>query len=208
PARFLATVRAGVAGNPDAVVYCEVPNGDWILRAGSVWDVIYEHVLYFTAPSLAWLFRECGFAVLDVREAYDGQFLALEARSAATGPGALPAVRSDARERALAFGEQIAGLRSRWTRSLQDFAAERKRVVVWGGGAKAVTFLNMIPDTATSIHAVTDVNPGKQGSFIAGTGHRIVAPEVLPDAPPDVVVVMNPVYRTEIERHQIGRAHV
>jgi hypothetical protein len=45
---------------------------------------------------------------------------------------------------------------------------------------------------------VVDVNPRKQGTFIAGTGHPVVAPEALRAIQPDVVVVMNDIYRQEI----------
>jgi len=33
---------------------------------------------------------------------------------------------------------------------------------------------------------------------MAGTGHEIVGPKALVDREPDVVVVMNPIYRDEI----------
>ena len=45
---------------------------------------------------------------------------------------------------------------------------------------------------------VVDINPHKQGKHLAGTGQRIVAPAALADDPPDLVVVMNPIYRDEI----------
>ena len=70
--------------------------------------------------------------------------------------------------------------------------------MVWGGGAKAVSFLNLLGGGAPIEHVV-DVNPGKQGSFLAGTGQQIVSPELLREVRPDYVVVMNPVYRSEIE---------
>ena len=49
------------------------------------------------------------------------------------------------------------------------------------------------------IDCVVDVNRKRSGTFIAGTGQPIVAPEFLRDRRPDVVVVMSPLYREEIE---------
>ena len=49
-----------------------------------------------------------------------------------------------------------------------------------------------------TIDRVVDINPHKQGKFLAGTGQQIVAPEQLRDAPPDVVLLMNPIYRDEV----------
>jgi len=62
-----------------------------------------------------------------------------------------------------------------------------------------VSFMNLL-EIGDQIAAVVDINPGKQGSFLAGTGHEILAPEALREIRPDVVIVMNPIYRAEIER--------
>ena len=45
-----------------------------------------------------------------------------------------------------------------------------------------------------------DINPLKQDKYVAGTGHKIVAPEALRERRPDVVLVMNPIYCDEIRR--------
>jgi hypothetical protein len=47
---------------------------------------------------------------------------------------------------------------------------------------------------------VVDINPHRQGKFMPGTGHPIVAPEGLVDVRPEHVVVMNPIYVQEIGR--------
>jgi hypothetical protein len=38
-----------------------------------------------------------------------------------------------------------------------------------------------------------------QGKFIAGAGNEIVAPERLTEIRPDVVFLMNPIYRDEVQ---------
>lgn len=45
---------------------------------------------------------------------------------------------------------------------------------------------------------VVDINPNKHGKFLPGTGHRIQAPDFVRERPPDVVLVMNPIYCDEI----------
>jgi hypothetical protein len=45
-----------------------------------------------------------------------------------------------------------------------------------------------------------DINPRKQGKFIAGSGQEIVAPDFLRTYRPDLVIVMNPIYQEEIGR--------
>ena len=45
-----------------------------------------------------------------------------------------------------------------------------------------------------------DINPRKQGMYVAGTGQQIVPPEFLKYYQPDVVIVMNPIYESEIRQ--------
>ena len=49
------------------------------------------------------------------------------------------------------------------------------------------------------IDLAVDVNPHKQGKYLAGTGKRTIAPAELLDVRPDVVIAMNPVYLDEIQ---------
>jgi hypothetical protein len=70
--------------------------------------------------------------------------------------------------------------------------------VLWGAGSKGVSFLSTLDLTTDDVPYVVDLNPHKIGTFIAGTGQEIVAPDFLSDFRPDVVIIMNPVYRQEI----------
>jgi hypothetical protein len=45
-----------------------------------------------------------------------------------------------------------------------------------------------------------DINPLKHGTFLAGTGQKVVAPGFLREYQPDTVIVMNPIYCDEIQR--------
>ncbi len=206
PRELLAMVRRSLARVGNALVYFEVPNAHLVFGELSVWDVIYEHCNYFAAPALAALFRSSGFEVLDLREPYDGQFLSVEARLAPAREPSIAARRADGADTALReiagrvarFADCVEQKRAHWQERLDAFARARAKVVIWGAGAKAVSFLNLV-GAGDAIEWVVDVNPGKQGSFVAGTGQAIVAPDRLVEISPDVVVVMNPIYRAEIE---------
>ena len=49
------------------------------------------------------------------------------------------------------------------------------------------------------IEFAVDINPFKHGKYMPGTGQRIVPPEFLKEYRPDVVVVMNPIYKREVQ---------
>jgi hypothetical protein len=71
-------------------------------------------------------------------------------------------------------------------------------VVLWGGGSKAVAFLTTLGLSPEDMELVVDINPRRAGTYVSGTGQRIVEPEFLRRCRPDAVVIMNPNYRGEI----------
>jgi SAM-dependent methyltransferase len=89
PGALLCEIRAAI-GDRDVAVYFEVPNAGWMLASVSMWDVIYEHVGYWSGPPLATLFRRAGLEPHSVATGYDHQFLMIEARAGTPQPHALP----------------------------------------------------------------------------------------------------------------------
>jgi hypothetical protein len=94
-----------------------------------------------------------------------------------------------------------------WKHYLQEIQRTGRRAVLWGGGSKAVAFLTTL-NLQDEIEYVVDINPHKHGTYLAGAGQEIVAPDFLRQYEPDVVIVMNPIYREEIEHdlHHMGLA--
>jgi ABC-type Fe3+-hydroxamate transport system substrate-binding protein len=84
-----------------------------------------------------------------------------------------------------------------WRRKLRDLKRGHQRAVLWGSGSKGVAFLTSL-NLGDAIEYVVDINPYRQGKFMAGTGQKIVGPEFLRQYHPDVAIAMNPVYQAEI----------
>jgi hypothetical protein len=96
-----------------------------------------------------------------------------------------------------AFAENYGAKRDEWRGRLGELARAGKRGVVWGAGSKGVTFLNAM-GAGEEIVAVVDINPRKQGKYVAGTGQQIIPPSRLAEIKPDFVIIMNANYRNEI----------
>ncbi|MGH3648020.1 MAG: NAD-dependent epimerase/dehydratase family protein [Micromonosporaceae bacterium] len=195
PVGFLRGLRAMLP--PETVVLAEVPDAARILAEAAFWDVYYEHCGYLTAETVGPLFAAAGFTTHGVESAYQGQYLlvtALPDGTAVPPPEAAPGVRAAA----ASFRDRAAGAIARWRSVLSGHAEMGRRVVLWGSGSKATGFLTAMGADAGAVAAVVDVNPYKQGKFSLGTGHPILAPDQLAGAPPDVVLVANPVYTDEI----------
>jgi 2-polyprenyl-3-methyl-5-hydroxy-6-metoxy-1,4-benzoquinol methylase len=65
PVAFLRALRVHPGIQPETVFYFEAPNTLYMLRDLGIWDLIYEHVSYFTPISLRASFEIAGFEVLD-----------------------------------------------------------------------------------------------------------------------------------------------
>jgi SAM-dependent methyltransferase len=199
PAGFVAATLGKLETEDGIAIYFEVPNALFTLRDRGIWDVIYEHPSYFTPGSFAELARRVGLADVEIIETFEGQFLSMHARTA----GEPCVARGPARELeelgrlAEAFGREYAAKTEEWNARLSEMASAGRRVVVWGAGSKGNTFLNVL-HAARAVEFVVDINPGKNGKFVAGAGQQIVGPDQLRDDPPDVVIVMNPAYVDEI----------
>jgi hypothetical protein len=198
----VADLRHVIGDRLGTIVFFEVPNVVFSLRHCGIWDLIYEHCSYFSGNSLARLFSSCGFEIYKFAEAFDGQFLCLEALPVAAPAAsqyndrnAIAKMANDA----LAFAERYHRRVESWRHKLENMQAVGQRAVVWGGGSKGVTFLNTL-QIQSQIEYVVDVNPHKHGKYVAGTGQMIVPPERLIKYRPDVIVVMNPIYLEEIAR--------
>ena len=199
PAALLSALPNAVKGNHDAVVFFQVPESMRIFRACAFEDIYYEHCSYFTAGSLSRLFQRHGFAPVRIATEYAGQYLTIEAATAAAPPktgetddvGELSRYTETFRER---YRERVL----RWRSRIQESAAQGEAVVLWGSGSKAVSFLTAL-SVDREIRFVVDINPHKHGHFMPGTGQEIVAPAALQEIRPGLVIVMNPVYVPEIQ---------
>lgn len=195
PMALLRSVRAALGHSPKARVFFETPCVEWILHNRVVWDFFYEHCSLFTAASLSLAFQRAGFAVERVEHIFGGQYLWLEARVSNASLSTIQSLPETAKL-AQAYGAEEETLRQKWLARLIELKASGK-VALWGAGAKGATFANLVDPDCTLIDCVVDLNPNKQGRYIPGTGHPIVAPADLPRRGVSSAVLMNPNYREE-----------
>src|SRR5260370_431129 len=93
PMNLLRQLRESMATKADAAVFFEVPNGLFTLDRLGIWDIIHEHVSYFTPSSLVRAFQGAGFTVCCVESAFNDQYLWLEARVDGQAPTVDPPKR-------------------------------------------------------------------------------------------------------------------
>ena len=192
PFGFLASIRASNGGA--GTIYIEVPCFDWICAHRAWFDVYYEHVNYFRLVDMLRLFgnvHEAGYT-------FQGQYLYIVADLAS-----IKIPQRDLADKAqlppdfLGTVEHFATkLR---TRSLEG--GTRARAAVWGGASKGVIFSLFMQRSGAAIDLVIDINPAKQGKYLAGTGLQVWSPEAAIQrlVPGADIFVMNSNYLNEIQ---------
>jgi len=197
PVPFLRRLRDIVvqAAFPRAFVECRnlVPP----MQNHAFWDFPYETFAFHSQFSLTKALRAAGLLVSLVRPVFDGQRLLAEAHpgdSAAPGP-----IERDASIPALvaSFRASEYEYRERWAERLRNESA-RGGIALWGAAAKGVAMANLVDPDCSFLRCLVDINPQRQGRFVAGSGHSIVAPQSMRDLDVQVVYVMNPIYRNEV----------
>jgi hypothetical protein len=199
---FGAEILGGMRAAAVPVLLAEVPDLGRILADGAFWDLQYEHCSYFTPSTLAGYLRRVGFGAVRAYTTYSDQYVVAEASPAGEeGTAADPAVPLEVERlqaACSAFAAHTAGQIAHWGRWLDERSACGDPAVVWGGGAKGLTFLNVLAAHTRPVSAVVDINPGLQDRYIGGLGLPICAPSDLVAAPPRSVLLMNPVYQHEV----------
>ncbi|NET37982.1 MAG: methyltransferase domain-containing protein [Cyanothece sp. SIO1E1] len=209
-AKFIDTVRRSIDSkqdydggkNPNVPVFLEIPDTVRVLKDAAFEDIYYEHCSYFTPGSLARLFRSHNFKVDDLYLEYGDQYLLIEAQSV-TKPSAkihpLEETVKQTAEYVESFKTKINQKLGWWRQRLEQWQQAGEKVVVWGSGSKCVAFLTTL-NTIDKIQYVVDINPHRHDKFIPGVGKEIKSPKFLQAYQPDRVVVMNAIYRGEIQK--------
>jgi SAM-dependent methyltransferase len=205
-AEFIRTVRRSIRDRDDVVVFFELPETLRVLRECAFWDIYYEHCSYFTPGSLARLFRQEGFDVIDVELDYADQYIVLYARAGSGTNRRLPIEDDLAMTAAMVeqFSEEAPRRQAELAQLATAAHASGRRPVVWGAGSKGVSLLTTLGLTDEIEYAV-DIDPHKWGMFMASTGQEIVGPEALREYRPDVVFIMNPIYVDEVRADLASR---
>jgi hypothetical protein len=209
-ADFVGTVRRSIGDQLKTTVFFQVPDVERILKEVAFWDIYYEHCSYFSMPSLARLFHNQGFEVNHLWRDYGDQYLMIEAhpRMESSSPFVPQSQEMDVEKITTevdTFMSQAPKVLDTWKQTVRDAYNQGQKIVLWGSGSKGVAFLTTL-DICNEIEYTVDINPNKHGTYMAGTGQKVVSPDFLSEYLPDLVILMNPVYRQEVQKelHQRG----
>jgi SAM-dependent methyltransferase len=185
PVGFLSAVREANGGG--GKIYIEVPCFDWICDHRAWFDIFYEHVNYFRLSDFHRMFG----IVHEAGHTFNGQYLYVVADLATIG---VPE-----------YNETDSGkLPEGFLDTVSVYAAElgtgEKKSAIWGGASKGVLFALFMQRAGAKVNMVIDINPAKQGKYLAATGLQVRSPDEATRRLPSGanVFVMNGNYLDEV----------
>jgi hypothetical protein len=192
PADFLAHILDANGGS--GKIYIEVPCFDWICRHRAWFDIFYEHVNYFRISDFERMFGN----ILESGHTFGGQYLYVIADLASLREPLADAIVP------IKFPDDFLRTVKRYAAMLHGNLPENNQAThsaIWGGASKGVIFALFMQRAGAGIDHVIDINPAKQGMYLAATGLRVSAPdEVMAYLQPGSdIFVMNGNYLTEIQ---------
>jgi len=176
-------------------IYIEVPCFDWIREHRAWFDIFYEHVNYFRLSDFKRIFGK----VHEAGHIFGGQYLYVVADLASlrtpslTGPDGFE------------FPTDFLGTVTRYAERIKAQSADhphKRRAIIWGGASKGVIFALFMQRAGAHIDFVLDINPAKQGKYLAATGLRVFSPGDALDQVEQgsTIFVMNGNYLAEIKQ--------
>ena len=173
------------------------PSLEYILEKGSYYELIRDHIAYYTFDTLRALLNHCGFEVLE-EEMINRDTLSMVVRKMAM-------LETDADAGAKGAGVSIIApltegyeIVTAEVRALTErLAREGKRLAMWGASHQGFT-LASTSELGKHLAYIIDSAPFKQGRFAPASHVPIMAPDHYFEEPVDAILIVAPGYTDEI----------
>ena len=189
----------------DGMGLVTVPSLEYILEKESYYELIRDHIAYYTFDTLRALLNHCGFEVLE-EEMINRDTLSMIVRktampeASAESAGDRKVVADCARADAGIIAPLMEGheIVTAEVRALTGrLAREGKRLAMWGASHQGFT-LASTSELGKHLAYIIDSAPFKQGRFAPASHVPIVPPDHYFEEPVDAVLIVAPGYTDEI----------
>ncbi|MEQ2563624.1 class I SAM-dependent methyltransferase [Ventrimonas sp. CLA-AP-H27] len=188
----------------DGMGLVTVPSLEYILEKESYYELIRDHIAYYTFDTLRALLNHCGFEVLE-EEMINRDTLSMVVRKTAmpetdADVSAAGSVQSGTPSGATIIAPLTEGYKivTGEVRALTDrLVREGKRLAMWGASHQGFT-LASTSELGEHLAYIIDSAPFKQGRFAPASHVPIVAPDHYFEDPVDAVLIVAPGYTDEI----------
>ena len=183
PLSFLKMLKNFSEDEVESYIYIEVPNAYLSVNNARFYDFYYEHVNYFTIPSLSRLMHMAGYRVISTSEEYHGEIIRVLAE--------LPKKNK----------KHSNSIDSKMEETVKYFLDKKKKgytIVGWGSSGNGTSFLNYNNFDCDTVSYVIDSDNRKQGKYIPITGQKVYPPSYLSINKPDLIIIFSQFHKKDI----------
>jgi len=181
PCRYLRAIANNLT--PDGVGLITVPDLKYILKENSFYEIIPDHLSYFTAETLSSLLDRCGFDVLKKETVNRDTVSVIVKRKPVPDVSGLLSRKETIEKEAL----DLLGQKKK----------AGKKMAIWGASHQGFT-LCAVAGLKDSVTCIIDSAPFKQNKFAPASHIPILSPEKASEKNPDGILIVAPGYTDEI----------
>lgn len=185
----------------DGMGLVTVPGLEYILEQGSYYELIRDHIAYYSFGTFRNLLESCGFEVLE-QELVNRDTIAMIVKKRPEGWSGQE--HGSGVGQAEAESDVVCSLTEGYERVMKETAslirtmkASNRRLAIWGASHQGFT-LAATTELGAFAQYMIDSAPFKQGRFAPASHLPIVAPERYFEDPVDAVLIVAPGYTDEI----------
>ena len=180
-----------------------VPALEYIVERGNYYELIRDHIAYYSFDALRSLLENNGFRVLE-EEMINRDTISMIVRKMSAEERAVHAEREAGAAVEHADGNIVESLvkgheivLNDINNLLDELAADHKTIALWGASHQGFTLASTTP-LCERVSYIIDSAPFKQGRFAPASHLPIVAPDYFFEHPVDVIMIVAPGYSDEI----------
>ena len=181
PCRYLRAIARNLV--PGGYGLVTVPSFEYILGQNSFYELIPDHLSYFTEGTLSSLMDRCGFDVLKKERVNRDTISVIVRKRTMPDVSGLIARRESIAAEVLRLVDTVSG--------------EGKKIAVWGASHQGFT-LCAVTGLQGKVAYIIDSAPFKQGMIAPASHIPIISPEDARKDPADTIIIVAPGYTEEI----------
>lgn len=181
PGRMLRSIYSNL--RDEAYGLITVPAWEYILEQESYYELIRDHIAYYSKESFTLLLENNGFRVLSTRLVNRDTWEAIVAKKQRVSVDAMIQNREILKQEIRKLTDSLRG--------------KDGKLAVWGASHQGLTILSSM-ELEQDIAYVIDSAPFKQGLYTIGSHIRIVSPDHVKEEPVQAILIIAPGYTEEI----------
>ena len=181
PLLYLRTIAANLTEGAYALI--TVPSFEYILEQNSFYELIPDHLMYFTEETLNSLLDRCGFMVRRTERVNRDTISVIAEKRKAPDIGGLIRRKDTIAEETQSLAE--------------SYRKAGKRLAVWGASHQGFTLLS-VAGLKDAVSCIIDSAPFKQGRIAPASHIEIISPDTAVKRAPDGILIVAPGYTDEI----------